>query len=64
MVISAERRRSRMLGRPLLFLSSYALLFGLLAIRFQPRWLWVSCTIRVSVLNRDAAGGTAAPGPA
>lgn len=34
-----------MLGRPLLFLSSYAPLFGLLAIRFQPRWLWISCTV-------------------
>jgi hypothetical protein len=34
-----------MLGRPLLFLSSYAPLFGLLAIRFQQRWLWISCTV-------------------
>ena len=34
-----------MLGRPLLFLSSYAPLFGLLAIRFEPRWLWISCTV-------------------
>ena len=32
-----------MLGRPLLFLSSYAPLFGLLAVRFEPRWLWISC---------------------
>lgn len=32
-----------MLGRPLLFLSSYAPLFGLLAIRFEQRWLWISC---------------------
>jgi hypothetical protein len=34
-----------MLGRPLLFLSSYAPLFGLLAIRFEPRWLWIPCTV-------------------
>jgi hypothetical protein len=34
-----------MLGRPLLFLSSYAPLFALLAIRFQPRWLWISCVV-------------------
>lgn len=34
-----------MLGRPLLFLSSYAPLFGLLAIRFEQRWLWISCTV-------------------
>ena len=34
-----------MLGRPLLFLSSYAPLFGLLAIRFEPRWLWISCSV-------------------
>jgi hypothetical protein len=34
-----------MLGRPLLFLSSYAPLFGLLAIRFTPRWLWISCLV-------------------
>ena len=33
-----------MLGRPLLFLSSYAPLFALLAIRFEQRWLWISCT--------------------
>jgi hypothetical protein len=32
-----------MLGRPLLFLSSYAPLFGLLAIRFEQWWLWISC---------------------
>jgi hypothetical protein len=32
-----------MLGKPLLFFSSYAPLFGLLAIRFEQRWLWVSC---------------------
>lgn len=34
-----------MLGRPLLFLSSYAPLFGLLAIRFQPPALWISCVV-------------------
>ena len=34
-----------MLGRPLLFLSSYAPLFALLAIRFEQRWLWISCTV-------------------
>lgn len=34
-----------MLGRPLLFLSSYAPLFGLLAIRFEQLWLWISCTV-------------------
>jgi hypothetical protein len=34
-----------MLGRPLLFLSSYAPLFALMAIRFEQRWLWISCTI-------------------
>lgn len=32
-----------MLGKPLLFLSSYAPLFALLAIRFQSRWLWIPC---------------------
>jgi hypothetical protein len=32
-----------MLGKPLLFISSYAPLFALLAIRFEPRWLWISC---------------------
>jgi hypothetical protein len=32
-----------MLGKPLLFLSSYAPLFALLAIRFEPPWLWISC---------------------
>jgi hypothetical protein len=34
-----------MLGKPLLFFSSYAPLFGLLAIRFQQPWLWISCII-------------------
>lgn len=34
-----------MLGRPLLFLSSYAPLFALLAIRFEQRWLQISCTV-------------------
>jgi hypothetical protein len=32
-----------MLGKPLLFLSSYAPLFALLAIRFEQRWLWITC---------------------
>jgi hypothetical protein len=32
-----------MLGKPLMFLSSYAPLFALLAIRFEQRWLWMSC---------------------
>lgn len=32
-----------MLGKPLLFLSSYAPLFALLAIRFEPPWLRISC---------------------
>jgi hypothetical protein len=32
-----------MLGKPLLFLSSYAPLFGLLAVRFEQRWLWIAC---------------------
>jgi len=32
-----------MLGKPLLFFSSYAPLFGLLAIRFVQPWLWISC---------------------
>jgi len=39
-----------MLGRPLLFLSSYAPLFALLAIRFEQRWLWISCTV-IAVLG-------------
>jgi hypothetical protein len=34
-----------MLGKPLLFLSSYAPLFGLLAIRFETRWLWITCVV-------------------
>lgn len=34
-----------MLGKPLLFLSSYAPLFALLAIRFETRWLWISCVV-------------------
>jgi hypothetical protein len=33
-----------MLGKPLLFLSSYAPLFALLAVRFEQRWLWITCT--------------------
>ena len=42
-----------MLGRPLLFMSSYAPLFALLAIRFEPPWLWIPCTVL-------AGGGVAA----
>lgn len=34
-----------MLGKPLLFLSSYAPLFGLLAIRFEQQWLWITCVV-------------------
>ena len=34
-----------MLGKPLLFFSSYAPLFGLLAVRFEQRWLWISCAV-------------------
>lgn len=34
-----------MLIKPLLFLSSYAPLFGLLAIRFEPPVLWISCVV-------------------
>jgi hypothetical protein len=57
-----------MLGRPLLFLSSYAPLFGLLAIRFEPRWLWISCGLLAALgvvslwllLRLDAR---ASPGP-
>jgi hypothetical protein len=33
------------LGKPLLFLSSYAPLFALLAIRFEPPWLWIFCVV-------------------
>jgi hypothetical protein len=32
-----------MLGKPLLFFSSYAPLFGLLAVRFEQAWLWIPC---------------------
>jgi hypothetical protein len=57
-----------MLGRPLLFLSSYAPLFALLAIRFEQRWLWISCTVLAALgvvslrllLRLDARS---APGP-
>lgn len=57
-----------MLGRPLLFLSSYAPLFALLAIRFEPPWLWIPCTLLAAVgvaalwllLKLDARS---APGP-
>ena len=57
-----------MLARPLLFLSSYAPLFGLLAIRFEQRWLWISCVVLAALgvislwllLRLDARS---APGP-
>ena len=57
-----------MLGKPLLFLSSYAPLFGLLAIRFQQQWLWISCLVMACLgagalwllLRLDAR---ASPGP-
>lgn len=57
-----------MLGRPLLFLSSYAPLFGLLAIRFERPVLWISCVVLAMLgvaslcllLRLDAR---AAPGP-
>lgn len=57
-----------MLGRPLLFLSSYAPLFALLAARFEQRWLWVSCAVLAALgvgslwllLRLDARS---APGP-
>jgi hypothetical protein len=34
-----------LLGRPRLFLSSYARCSALLAIRFEQRWLWISCVV-------------------
>lgn len=57
-----------MLGKPLLFLSSYAPLFALLAIRFEQRWLWIACAVLAAVgvsalwllLRLDARS---APGP-
>jgi hypothetical protein len=57
-----------MLSKPLLFFSSYAPLFGLLAIRFEPRWLWISCTV-LAVLGVGSLwlllrlDGRASPGP-
>src|SRR5215472_964040 len=39
------RKEITMLGKPLLFFSSYAPLFGLLAVRFEQRWLWISCAV-------------------
>jgi hypothetical protein len=39
----STRKEITMLGKPLLFFSSYAPLFGLLAIRFEQRWLWIPC---------------------
>jgi hypothetical protein len=39
-----------MLAKSLLFMSSYAPLFALLAIRFEDPWLWVSCAT-LSVLG-------------
>jgi hypothetical protein len=38
-------RMVTMLGRSMLFLSSYAPLFGLLAIRFTQQWLWITCLV-------------------
>ncbi|MFG1860437.1 hypothetical protein [Microbispora bryophytorum] len=38
-----------MLAKPLLFLSSYAPLFALLAVRFQEQWLWISCAVMAAV---------------
>jgi hypothetical protein len=38
-----------MLGKPLLVMSSYAPLFALLAIRFQSRWLWISCVVLAGI---------------
>jgi hypothetical protein len=35
--------RLTLLARALLLLSSYAPLFALLAVRFEPAWLWTSC---------------------
>lgn len=34
-----------MLGKPLLFLSAYAPLFALLAVRFEPLWLMLTCAV-------------------
>lgn len=34
-----------MFGKPLLFMSSYAPLFAILAVRFSQRWLWVGCLV-------------------
>lgn len=39
-----------MLGKPLLFLSSYSPLFGLLAIRFVQPYLWIPC-VSLAVLG-------------
>ena len=57
-----------MLGKPLLFLSSYAPLFGLLAIRFEEPWLWISCLTLagigvVSLLLLLRLDARAEPGP-
>jgi hypothetical protein len=57
-----------MLGKPLLFLSSYAPLFALLAIRFQPPWLWISCVVLaglgvVSLLLLLRLDARSSPGP-
>jgi hypothetical protein len=57
-----------MLGKPLLFFSSYAPLFGLLAIRFQQSWLWISCIILAglgvgSLVLLLRLAGRSSPGP-
>jgi hypothetical protein len=57
-----------MLGKPLLFLSSYAPLFGLLAIRFSEAWLWTSCLVlavigAASLLLLLLLDRRASPGP-
>jgi hypothetical protein len=63
-----DGKEEAMLGKPLLFLSSYAPLFGLLAIRFQQQWLWISCLV-IACLGAGALwlllrlDARASPGP-
>lgn len=57
-----------MLGKPLLFLSSYAPLFGLLAVRFEQQWLWITCVTLaglgvVSILLLLRLDARSEPGP-
>lgn len=57
-----------MLGKPLLFMSSYAPLFALLAIRFSQHWLWITCLIlavfgTASLLLLLLLDRRASPGP-